>query len=365
MRVDEVEITSLSNQDNLGQILGYRIFNDIFDRTSFKRFSVKNTTQLARPLSYLDTEIYVVNANVLTPPSKPRKAPGVVLIDGERIEFYHINNNVLSQLRRGTLGTGSKYYYDIGSKVIDQGSLQTIPFSETIRKQVLYTSENQKSYKIHTTAYTTQTTNFANTVTSDGITLAQIPGVKSVDQVTVYYGSRQLNKVPTLYHDVTVAYDSQPYTLVGSLSSELNLPLTSSIGDAYRITSNNKVWVQSGSTEVDAIHGFVYRGLHYIESEFTINTSTQVISLNIAEPIIDNVKLTIVKKDFARNTVWNDEITSVQTASLLDSTTKQAKFLKEKPAELPNIYYYGGQPVLQADGGDLLTDDDRNPLEGI
>jgi hypothetical protein len=91
---------------------------------------------------------------------------------------------------------------------------------------------------------------------------------------------------------------------------------------------------------VDAINGFEYNGLNYIPPEFYVNTSTQQVILNIPNGITQGIKLTIVKKDFYRNTSWNNELSTSTTLSLLDSTTLPAQFLQKEPAELP-VYFYG------------------------
>jgi hypothetical protein len=146
--VRTVTITSIAT-DN-GPILGYRIFTDMFDRTQFKRLSKQNTTYLTQPLYVYDTEIYVNDASVLSRPLVSKRIPGVVIIDGERIEYYRLNGNVLSQLRRGTLGTAPKEYSQIYTKVIDQGVVQTIPYRENISKQSYINIGTTNTYRINT-----------------------------------------------------------------------------------------------------------------------------------------------------------------------------------------------------------------------
>jgi hypothetical protein len=52
------------------------------------------------------------------------------------------------------------------------------------------------------------------------------------------------------------------------------------------------------------------------------------------------------------------------TESLLTSDAIQAKFLRAKGAELPDIYYYGGDPVLLEESYLPITNDNDEPLEG-
>ena len=41
-------------------------------------------------------------------PEKSTNTPGVLFINGERIEYFVKDGNSLQQLRRGTMGTGVK-----------------------------------------------------------------------------------------------------------------------------------------------------------------------------------------------------------------------------------------------------------------
>jgi hypothetical protein len=90
--------------------------------------------------------------------------------------------------------------------------------------------------------------------------------------------------------------------------------------------------------------------------EFSITTSTQEIILNIADEISTGTRITIVKKV---GKLW----TGTEATSLLSSTATQAGFLRARPAELPDIYYYGGDKVL-VENSNALTDETGEPLEG-
>jgi hypothetical protein len=68
--------------------------------------------------------------------------------------------------------------------------------------------------------------------------------------------------------------------------------------------------------------------------EFTVTTSTQQLTLNIAEEITTGTRITVVKKEGA---LW----TGTEATSLLSSTAPQAEFLRVRMAELPNKYFYG------------------------
>jgi hypothetical protein len=371
-RTDFVVITSLASQRLATHVVGFRIFNDMFNRTHFKRLSKENTTYITRPLSITDTEIHLNDSSAIVPPLLSKNIPGVVIIDSERIEFFVIENNVLKQLRRGTLGTSPSMYSEVGTKVIDQSPAQTIPFTESIKNQVIFTENSVTTYVINTSTEIVSIPGTADTIVSDGIVLATSPitsaPIHAVDQVSIYYGGRLLRKHGVYAQDTTVSFDGPEVnvTNISSTSSVHLLPTTNTIGTAYNVTATNQVWVYTASIELDAVNGYVYRGLNYVPPEFTITTSTQELTLNIASGIDSDIKLEIIKKEFYNTDIWNDvDISNInKTISIVDSQTMPAKFLRDRPAELPDAYYYGGDIALTDSGGSPLLDENDNPLEG-
>jgi hypothetical protein len=85
-------------------------------------------------------------------------------------------------------------------------------------------------------------------------------------------------------------------------------------------------------------------------------TATNTLVLNIAETITTGTRITIVKKEGA---LW----TGTEAISLISSTATQADFLRSRPAELPDIYFYGGDSVI-FENSNALTDENGEPLEG-
>jgi hypothetical protein len=112
---------------------GYRIFKDMTNRVSYKRFDDGSSTELAQPLNSYDAKITVVDASLLTTPNAQANEPGVIFIDKERIEYLKKTGNILSQLRRGTLGTGIKSLHPAGSRVRDQSTINTIPYKDEVQ----------------------------------------------------------------------------------------------------------------------------------------------------------------------------------------------------------------------------------------
>ena len=125
--------------------VAYMQFKDMLNRVSYKRLSVNKQTTLAKNLKWNDTSIVLTDASNFEAPNPAANKPGVVEIRGERIEYFAINysTNTLSQLRRGTLGTGVFSLNLVGSNVQDIGGAETIPYTDSqIVKQVISDGSN-------------------------------------------------------------------------------------------------------------------------------------------------------------------------------------------------------------------------------
>jgi hypothetical protein len=127
--VEKLEII-LFNDSTIALGYGYMQFKDMLNRVHYKRIRKSKSTKLAVNLRQKDTEIYVEDGSVLSIPNPSRNLPGVIEINGERIEYFGIDGNVLTQLRRGTLGTGCPAIHRTKSYVIDIGPSETIPYND-------------------------------------------------------------------------------------------------------------------------------------------------------------------------------------------------------------------------------------------
>jgi len=111
--------------------IAYMQFKDMLNRTSYTRLSADKQTTLALPLLWTDTVIVLTDATNFQVPSVANKIPGVIEIQGERIEYYSKTGNVLGQLRRSILGTGIAKSNPAGTYVQDISSSETIPYKDT------------------------------------------------------------------------------------------------------------------------------------------------------------------------------------------------------------------------------------------
>jgi hypothetical protein len=114
---------------------GYRIFKDMLNRVHYKRLNQNNSYVLSNPLNYYDIRISLEDTTGMFQPNKAKNIPGVLFVNGERIEYFEINGNQVKQLRRGTLGTGVKETYEAGIRIYGQGPDETINYTDTILKQ--------------------------------------------------------------------------------------------------------------------------------------------------------------------------------------------------------------------------------------
>jgi hypothetical protein len=178
---DVIDIIQFANTPTV-QKFGYRIFKDMLNRTHYKRLNQNNSYKLALPLNYYDKRIVFDDVTRMFVPDKARNIPGVLFLDGERIEYFEISGNSVTQLRRGSLGTGVKNVYAAGTIAYGQGPNETIPYNDTIVS---------RSY------------------IADGSTTLDLGYTpSSVDELEVFVGGRRLRKNSIQKFDPALAQDS-------------------------------------------------------------------------------------------------------------------------------------------------------------
>ena len=145
--------------------------------------------------------------------------PGVIEINGERIEYFAKNGNVLSQLRRATLGTGAPAMHRFRTIVLDIGPTETIPYAD---RHIVET--------------------FISDGVSQDITLNYIPENKDV--IDVFVGGYRLKKNSYSLFKETNGY---PYSPEGdsNLDAEFTVDGTNTItiGDDVNLLENTKIVV--------------------------------------------------------------------------------------------------------------------------
>jgi len=268
--------------------IGYHVFKDMLNRTHFKRISAQDRTVLTQALTKTSTEIKLEDASFLPQPSKVRKIPGVIFVDRERIEYYEKSGNTLKQITRGTLGTGVKDNYPVGTYVEDVSVNQTVPYVDALN---VYQSTIRPGLPNGRKIHVLETINISS-------------GARAHDQVEVYLGGRKLQKPtvianPIKKHNVEIAFDSNE---------------TNSLGVASDVT-------QQAEFTIEPVGDSVAKGYY----KLTLRDEPQ-----------DGLELKVVQK---QGRVWYQQgvATASNGATLQRSETPQAKFLLERTSGLPVI----------------------------
>ena len=208
---------------------GWRQFKDMLNRTHYKRLNDTNKFELAQDLNWYDLRIEVINGENLTVPNKEKGLPGILFIDGERIEYFIKEGNTLRQLRRGTLGTGVKDVHVAGTKIIDQSNSETIPYKDEIISTILTPDGTTGSFELDFTP-------------------------SSVDEFEVFAAGKRLRKTSLQSFDNTIDQDSpeadvtlEPeYTITGST---LNLNFVPGENQKVIVVRKvGKLWTDQGSS---------------------------------------------------------------------------------------------------------------------
>ena len=224
---DVIDVIHFTESVNVPRF-AFRQFKDMLNRTHFKRIDAASTT-LAQPLNQYDLRIEVVDGTNLAEPNKGTNMPGIIWVNGERIEYFVKEENTLRQLRRGTLGTGVLDVHPAGSNVVDQDVSKTIPYKDQTLVQ-----------------------NF----TADGVTNTFDIDfeVNSVNEIEVFVAGTRLRKAPISVFDPAIALDSPD----GDVEQEAeftvsngSVVLTTTPVDETRITVVKKtglLWTSLGET---------------------------------------------------------------------------------------------------------------------
>jgi len=109
----------------------FRMFKDMNDNYSYYRLDCDATVTLTNALTITSNTISVSDSSKLANPVPYGANPGVIIVNGERITYYQKDDstNTLSQIRRGTWGTGANAHAN-GSVVTDISIREQIPYTE-------------------------------------------------------------------------------------------------------------------------------------------------------------------------------------------------------------------------------------------
>ena len=213
---------------------GFRMFKDMLNRTHYKRLNKNNVYILAQDLNITDKQIVLTDATNITIPDVAKNNPGVLFIEGERIEYFQVDGNTLSQLRRGTLGTGARTVYEAGTEFMDQSDKETIPYKEQMVSLIALEDESTQ------------------------IVLDWLP-TKGVNEFEIFVGGRRLRK------NAISAYQFQEVDEDGNVITGL---------------------INKDSPEGDVV----------LDAEFTLTIENNVATVNLAQTPATNSRILIVRK---------------------------------------------------------------------
>ena len=147
---DKIDVI-LFGDNNVSKGYGFMQFKDMLNRVHYKRINKAKSTILVRDLGQKDAVVYVQDGSVLSEPNKLQNLPGIIEINGERIEYFVKTGNTLTQLRRGTLGTGVPFAHRVQSYVLDLGTTETVPYADQHIVQTFVAGENTTSVSLNYT----------------------------------------------------------------------------------------------------------------------------------------------------------------------------------------------------------------------
>lgn len=205
---------------------GYKIFKDMLNKVHYKRIDDALTTELVEPLNNYDYKITVVDASGLATPNPAGNLPGVVIIDKERIEYFKKDGNVLSQLRRGTLGTGIKELHPVGTAVQDQSLQQTVPYADEVVSATVLADgiSNTVALPFEIPVATANVSWYRDTIPNN---------YGQCNIVDVFVNGKRLHKTPITVFDPTVG----PYSSSGDVQQEAEFSVI--VGNPATETANS------------------------------------------------------------------------------------------------------------------------------
>ena len=321
----EDQFTLITFSSNVvGTGISYMQFKDMLNRTHFKRLNANKRTRLVKPLRFTDTYIEVEDASNFDLPSIANNKPGIVEIRGERIEYFKLETKItegvttyiLSQLRRGTLGTGVSSMHKFGSYVQDIGASETIPYIEN---------------------------NITEQVKSDGTTVVPLSFVPGGFTTAWEYQGRPMTQAETVslsksaietfvggYATVEwapiVNYKINDIVAVGSYTYKCVVAHTSS--NTFKTDASNWIFfvgnirLKKNSYKVHNVnvHPESIEGDVTFPADFTVDgTSTQ---LELTTALTFGTRVTVVKR---QGRTWDSK------TNILEDNGKIARFIKAAP----------------------------------
>ena len=279
----------------------YRIFKDMNDNYTYLRVSDSASTTVASFVDITSNTIVVTDSSVLPQPAPYGAKPGVIFINGERITYYAKDDttNTLSQLRRGTLGTGVLQHH-VGADVVSGAQDQVVPYSDNY---VWYGSKNQVG-----------TINVSTTST-------RIEGTNTTFVGNISEGTAIYNRI-----------NNELIGIVGNVISDTQANLTSNATWTLQFAANNISYATGVDTVGQTTAGvpvILVANLAYIRSNLWLNSGTGTTEITTEDVVFGNIPDYVTTES---NTIISTESTFPTPADgngLFSSTKTQAVFVKQ------------------------------------
>ena len=309
----------------------FEIYKDMLNIHHYNRFSSGEVT-LTQPLNYYDTEIFVNDVTLLTDPNPSRNVPGIVYVQGERIEYMIKNQNTLGQLRRGVQGTPIKEVYDVGTSVADVGYQNFIPYNETQERfDFVYDGSSLLIGPLNFAPELANKTRwYADNLYVDKGTYSKTVAY-TPRSVVLFDGSYYANIRPCKNVSPLVAYNWVAITIPAEYGPCDTIEVFAA-GRRLRKDPHTLWFEDNGpySPTADVT----------VEAEFSVDgvnygtTQKPVGYIRLTDPLKPGTRITIIRR---LGKTWYDNGTSTATSgvTLLDNATPISKFIAQKTTSLP------------------------------
>ena len=323
----------------------FEIYKDMLNNYHYKRHSRKNSVKLVSDVNYYDTSIEVTDASLLPEPLPTRNIPGVIIVNNERIEYFSKVGNVISQLRRGSLGTAIAEKHSANSFVVNAGFTETLPYVET-QEKTDFTGETPLTFVYDGSTSFEVPTDIQLGLNSNSIIVKVNNNVIDSTLYTIIKYETQGGLV-ILDNSVNLEY-SDVITISSLIIGPLDfIPTQSSRTEWYRETIPaaygpcDSIEVFVGGKRLNKNHNVLYSeelGVTSpaaditVEAEFSVDGITQYIRLT--EPVSAGTRITVIRK---QGRIWYErgQLTASKGISLLANDTPVADFIANSSTELP------------------------------
>ena len=252
--------------------LSFEIFKDVLNRNHYNRYRITELN-LSKDLYYYDNDLSLDNASSLPTPSKGQ--PGIITIQGEKIQYLSKEGNILKNIRRGMFGTSIKSVHAQGTTVVDTGYLEFMPYQESQEKEDFVSDGT--SNLIGPLSFVPEKTVVSNWHRD---TIPESFG--RCDHIEVFAGGRRLRKDAIQVYNSTVG----AYSPAGDVTVEAefsvdgiteNIRLTTAVAAGTRITvirRQGRLWYDRGDTTATTGQGLSYSDT--ANAKFLQNSSTKL-----------------------------------------------------------------------------------------